>query len=282
MAGGFSIPYSVANATDWGTVAGSSTGTTVGAGGTANTKGVYAQILASTPHDSSALIISMDKTTLSTEYAFDLAIGGSGSEQVILSNMLVQSLDAPPYDTIYLPMTIPVSTRLSMRAQCTTASLDVQFILIGLDGGQTSPMSPALYDTYGFVAASTHGTSVDPGATANTKGAWAQIAASTAADLCGLMIAVDGAGISSATANATVEMLLDIGVGAAGSEQVIVSNLQLMQQQLSGGANSAWPSFSPLIPVQVPAGSRLAARCQSTSNTATQRTIGVVLYGARV
>lgn len=85
-------------------------------------------------------------------------------------------------------------------------------------------------------------------ATAHTKGSWSQIIASTTAQTTMINFAVISVNVSTAD-SAT---LLDIGVGAAGSETVIVPNIAI------GGCSTA--VFR--IPVKIASGSRIAARIQ--------------------
>jgi hypothetical protein len=94
-------------------------------------------------------------------------------------------------------------------------------------------------------------------ATPHTKGSWSQIIASTSNVTTLIRFGVSGVNVSAAD-SAT---LLDIGVGAAGSETVIVPNLAI------GGSAGAFYS----IPVEIPSGSRIAARIQGVraSQTAT-------------
>lgn len=84
--------------------------------------------------------------------------------------------------------------------------------------------------------------------TANTKSGWSQLIASTTAD-AGFLYISTGLIRDSATNTAA---LLDVGIGAAGSETVIVPNLSI------GGSTE----LNHLVPVKVPAGSRVAVRYQ--------------------
>ena len=69
-------------------------GSTIDAGGTANTKGSYTQMVASTSRDYCALAWCMDSLNVTpantANFLVDVAIGGAGSEQVIVSNLFAQ------------------------------------------------------------------------------------------------------------------------------------------------------------------------------------------------
>ncbi len=101
-------------------------------------------------------------------------------------------------------------------------------------------------------------------ATDHTKGAWAQVTASTARDYDALLIALN------VNSNAIGE-LFDIGVGGAGAEQVVVPDL------LFAGLDRHALYF--LAPVAVPAGSRIAARMQATNAGAGTTTGQVAVMG---
>jgi len=103
------------------------------------------------------------------------------------------------------------------------------------------------------------GTAVTP-ATA-TKGNWAQLIASTTSETYGLLICANNNSASAASRNT----VLDIGIGTAGNEVVVIPDL------LCGNASSyavpgsgVWYYF----PITLPAGSRIAARARGTVTTA--------------
>lgn len=91
-------------------------------------------------------------------------------------------------------------------------------------------------------------------ANANTKGNYTQIVSSTPFD-CGLMC------IKHMYCDAAYEYLIDIAIGAEGSETVIISNLH---RGMTG--TTFFYSYGIFYaPIFIPAGTRLAARSQSTT-----------------
>lgn len=84
------------------------------------------------------------------------------------------------------------------------------------------------------------------GATAHTKGAWVQLIASTSGD-SNLFTSIWQSASVSATDTA---MVMDIGVGASGSETVVAPDIAL------GGTSSN----AVILPINIPSGSRIAAR----------------------
>lgn len=94
------------------------------------------------------------------------------------------------------------------------------------------------------------------GGAANTKGNWAELEDSTTADVTMMRVRVGDTSTSATQINA----LVDIGTGAAASESVIIANIQ------AGSADSLTlvtaQSCDYWFPVNIPTGTRIAARCQ--------------------
>lgn len=103
-----------------------------------------------------------------------------------------------------------------------------------------------------------NGVTVTPSASANTKGNYATLIASTSAatKLLGISIWVNAGGTT------TNSWLVDIAIGAAAAETVVVANLGASVCQQFGQEMIEF-----LFPLDIPAGTRISARCQS--NTAT-------------
>jgi hypothetical protein len=101
----------------------------------------------------------------------------------------------------------------------------------------------------GFASAVT----VTGSASANTKGAWTELIASTSAD--GDFITLGSTNIGSGATNSAT--LIDIGVGAAGAEVAVASNIAI----------GSWVDMSANIPLKIASGSRVAARIQSVQTS---------------
>lgn len=107
----------------------------------------------------------------------------------------------------------------------------------------TPPTFPqSSYEAFATVTAS---------AVAHTKGTWAELE-SSAPESFGFWIRISG----TATAATNTAMLLDIGLGAALSEAVLVPDI-------NAGASAGLLGRAFFIPMYVPAGVRMAARCQA-------------------
>lgn len=263
------------SATDIGTTSASSFGTQLTASSSTNTKGAYSQLIASTALDTDYLLITIGNASGSGQLDVDIAVGGSGSEVVILADLGAASGTGPNEIAVYaIPFSVPAGTRISARCQSTVAS-DKALVGMFIAGGdfQFSPFSHC--DTYGFNSGTSFGTNVDPGGSANTKGSYSQITASTTRDHFGLMWSLDADGLQLAAA----ELLVDIAVGAAASEVVILPNIQFEQTAASGVGQLSPVTSGGVIPVQIPSGTRLSVRAQSTDTTSTSRKFNIRLHG---
>ena len=252
---------------------GGSTGTTVTAAGSANTKGSWVEIEDSTAYRAAGLWLLVRSGAQSGDFLVDVSIGAAAAEQTIISNILVmrQALRwgiAP----IWVPLEIPAGSRIAVRCQCSTAngSLGVEVSLVS--GSPLMGAGMQVATTYGASTADSGGTGVDPGGVAHTKGSYSELTASTTAPIRWLIVCVSN---RANTAGATSAWLLDIAIGAAASEQVIIPNLQMV-------ADSSFDMPMPSIfafPVDIPTGTRIAARTQSDTTDATDRLLDVVVIG---
>jgi hypothetical protein len=148
--------------------------------------------------------------------------------------------------------------------------------LILYDGALVHPEGIAGYDAIGFNASTSGGTAIDPGTTANTKGSWVPLTASTAVDYVGILVALDG---TNQTAWSFQNWLVDLAIGASGSELIIVPNFFADAPGTSATTVNTIGSVQ-FLPIPIPAGTRIAARAQCSTNTATQRQLGITVYGA--
>lgn len=241
----------------------------------ANTKGNWIECIASTPY---MCEIAVSILSLSGNYAYlvDIGIGPAGSEIVLVANL---NKDWPT--TVYgaptsynIPILLPAGTRIAARCQCLTAGSKQASISIHTIpfGGFGFPYGCQLCTTYGAVTADSGGTSIDPGASAGTYGAWVEFSAATTYRIRALQI---GIGNQSNTARTQGFWGLDVGIGSAGNEVAIVSGYQLF---CHSSADLVVPNVSPLFPVVVPQNSRLSVRAKSGVTDATDRTFDAILY----
>lgn len=239
-------------------------------GGSANVKGSWAELSSSLPYAASAAILTFGHLTGSTlgSSLFDLGLGGSGSEVVVVADLPhVPSSTGNPYRMTSVALAFPMVTgqRIAARVQSTWASASYRANLVPLRGGVGKIRRAT---TYGTTGASSKGTVVTAG-TANTKGSYAQLTGSTTNPIRFLALGIGGNTAQKTSAN----WLIDIAIGAGGSEQVIVSNLPM---RVNSNPDDPEPNITPLLRCSIPAGSRLAARAQSS---AASEAIDVSAYG---
>lgn len=118
--------------------------------------------------------------------------------------------------------------------------------------------------------AASEGIVVTADSSAHTKGAWAELVASTAYTSSWMIVQAH----SPATANG---FLVDIGVGASTAETVLLPNLSF-HSPTAGGRET---THTLTLPIGVPAGTRISARCQATTGSGTIRVV-VVLIAAPI
>jgi len=260
-----------------GEVAASSRGTALLGGGN-NVKGAYVELSTATPLQADGLIVMLGRGGGCNDSLTDLAIGAAGSEQIIAANLSASPAPFSSYyssagTAYYLPLSIPEGERLAARTQSLGTTLRIAVTLVALGGLASKPFNGAA--TYGAVTADSGGTSIDPGGTAHTKGAYVELTAATSADMRELILALGNAGISRGYA---ADWLLDIGIGAAGSEQVLLPDLPLCTGSGTISMGILPQTIGPL-PCNIPAGTRIAARAQCSINTASDRIFDLILYG---
>jgi len=109
-------------------------------------------------------------------------------------------------------------------------------------------------NSIGSVASGPAGTTVTPSATANTKGSWTQLIAATAADAVALVINIFQFNVTATPFG----LAIDIGIGASGSETVIVPNISNW-----ASTNFTMIEIQLALPIAIPKGTRISARCQA-------------------
>lgn len=273
MPGGFPLGLDICGGIDAGSNFADSDGITLTTGGGSGVLGAYGQLIASTVRDACWVIVqlNMDPAT-GIVAAFDIAVGAAGSEIIIASQLQANAVGDNARSNYGFPCNIPAGTRIAARAASSRAVADsVNISILLFDGAFTQMEGASGIDNIGFSLSSMSGTSLDPGATTNTKGAYSQLIASTTKDYLGFIASIDSL---DAAGTGFPSWLVDIAVGSAGSELIIVPNLVCSRTQVA-----SFPNPAPILPVSIPGGTRISARCQCTINTAGARNIGLTLYG---
>lgn len=257
-----------------GALTASSSGTQVTPPGSANTKGSWVELVAATAGAADGLILCCQiGDTGIADFLIDIGTGAGGAETVLIPNILFSygTSDGPP-GTAFFPIQIPAGTRIAARCQSTDiAATSIRLLASLVNGGVAEQLNCTVATTYGADTTDSGGTAVDAGATPNTKGAWAQLDASVDFTFNSCVICLGQRNNAAQTAQ---NILLDIGVGAAAAETVIIPNIYYRAQAAEEIVNKwLW------VPVRVAAGERLAARIQSSSADAGDRVFDVAVVG---
>lgn len=242
------------------------------AGGSAHTKGSW--VLVQSGHSSACMgvLVYAAINSATVSYLFDLGVGGSGSEKVLLSNFAGMSGSNTGYTGAWFPIMIPPNRDLRARVQASTGSSTARIhtVLNAMSWMTTPALGRCV--TVGANTGSSRGTNVDPGGTADTKGSWTSFGTITTPVKAVVFSFLTGGG--SRTDN---WKLVDFGADADGGTtyQTVIPNM-FLADDLS--YNTVQPSLLGPFPVDIPSGARLACRAQSSITTAGDRTIDAILH----
>lgn len=243
----------------------------------ANTKGSWTEIVTASTFNASAITVYVQSARGTGDYLFDIGIGASGSEQVLFSNLSV-SLGCPSCEESFsfalrLPVAIPSGTRISARAQGTnTTSYRKVRLGIGLDSSNASSGGNLI--TIGANTTDSGGVEIDPGGVADTKGSWIEISSATSEDIKKVFFCF---GNKENTSFRNGRWKIDIGIGAAASEQVIIPDIPMIAD--TQGSLALLPNPSLMYNIYIPAGTRIAVRAACDDTGATDRLFDIIMYG---
>lgn len=249
--------------------------------GSANAKGSWVQIVSSTTDATDLMVVqlAMDSGSGGGQcFLVDIGMGGVGSEVVIVPNLLLDCSRGIGQNgfTLALPIEIPSGVRISARCQepggAGSRSVNVGLTLYSGGWNMDKAVAGSVVD-YGTNTGTSNGTLIDQGGTAGTFGSWVQLTASTSVDhnTLSMVFGLDQQTSAPATSNFEVE----IAIGGSGSEQRIGRAAFAMDS----GSNGSKPNGF-IIPVQIPSGTRIAARSKSTSAGSADRHLTMAVYGA--
>ena len=246
-----------------GQVTASSTVTTVAASATVNTLGNWVQMFPTTPFPASNIVLFIGNSGIfasgaNSQTLFDIGVGLSGAEQAIVQDVAIGG--AAQFATWHFPLIVPSGSRVSMRLRSVTANKACLFGMM-LWGGGSGVESGHRATTYGAVTATSRGTVLATPATANTKSAWTAVSAATTSPMRWMSV---GLAAPNTATSAAANGLMDIGVGAAGVEAVLIADIPY-RTSTAEDILAAWPM---IYPVNLPAGVRLVARHQASAVSA--------------
>jgi len=211
-----------------------------------------------------------------TSFLIDIGIGAA--QNIVVPNLYIRRRLNAGSCHFHIPLPLPAGQTLYARCQSGSSSKIVGISVLCKIAGATCPVPLGVATDYGTDTSDTGGVTVDPGGTAHAKGSWTQIVASTARDIRQLLLMFGGAveNTNSPSTRTYASWLFDIGIGAAASEKIIIPNLGLVVASVSDCLNDA--IFGP-FDVNIPAGTRIAARCQSSDIDATYRLLDLTILG---
>lgn len=271
------MPQGVPMIKSSGEVLSTSRPTSVTAAATANTKGTWTAIGAvdwERPHVGFYMTWRVET---SADYLVDIGYSlDSGTTWHIVLNNLLMSGQINAMRTAYFPLYLPRGARIGARAQCSTLSSIVRIVMDPVPMNSALPNGAVVCDTNGANTADSGGTSVDPGATINTKGAWVQFAAFSVIRRVKWLAL--GLGNQANAAPSAAEWLFDVAYETGGTNRnLLVTNLYA---RATTSGNQFSPDFHGWFPVNVPGGSSIYIRSQCSINDATDRLLDAAIYTA--
>lgn len=188
-------------------------GTTVTAGGTAHTKGSWAELIASTGADAEGVyvkVVDVAASGVATSMLLDIGTGAAASETVLLPDLLVgyAGEDQSMGRGYFFPVSIASGTRISARCQSVNAS-DTAIVGVWLVQSIQHLEGATSVEAIGEDTVNSQGTNV-PSAN-NAWGAWQSLGA-VSADVNCLIPGVDADGDVTIPA-ADDQWLIKIGYG---------------------------------------------------------------------
>lgn len=239
--------------------------------GAINTKGLWSEVFSSVPE--SCMISGSLNTNADYNNLADLAIGASGSEQVIVNNLIHCGFSGHKNSPFQLPLIIPAGTRVAVRQQSTASStwLGCSLYLQAVTFAREMPVCGTC-DTIGAVTADSGGTSIDPGGTALTKGSWVELSAAAARDYNAIII---GAGNQSNYERVYAYWNVDIGIGDSPSDCIIIPDYVIRSHSTGDLIN---PDLSPVFYISIPKGKKISVRSSCNITDAADRLFDVILY----
>jgi hypothetical protein len=250
----------------------SNRGTNCVASGSINTKGSYTVLTAATTLEAWGIYLYLYGGSATASHLIDIGIGAA-TEDILIPDLRLDVGNQSPSAQYYFPILVPEGSRLTARVASTVASSGVRICGTLVGPNESIPPPLSVVTAYGVVSASSRGTTI-PGntTTANTEGTETEIVASTSEPMRGFVMAV-GAGADITTAGSEHSVCLRQG---AATGDVIIDNVQFNRD---AGTDIPRPTASAFYPCDVPAATRLSATLSSSSTTAGDRDLDLIVYG---
>ena len=214
---------------------------------TPHIKSAYYELVASTPFDATELMVSVVKNQAKMTRLLDIAVGPAGSEVDIIPNIFgdYPDPDTAPYSGIRFSVQIPAGSRISARLQSNQSNkmIHVHLHLIARGFAPSTPLGRVT--AYGVNLSTSDVVLLDPGPIDHTKGAWIEVDPSTANDMKMLNLILG----SNQNSLGGPRWLIDIGMGPAGSELVLIGDLGTAG--IGAEKNTVSPAYYDGLPVNI-------------------------------
>lgn len=259
-----------------------SSGVTVTSSTTINTMGAFAELDASTEEEAVGLKISILKASVvgSSTLSFLMNIGiGPATEEVLIEGIHFAEDNTDTNHGFYtyeFPVSIAKGSRITAQCQSNSTDADSVNILAEFIVGsfESSPGYGGIV-SYGVNSSTSNGTTVDPGTSANTLGAWAELV-DPCEELKGFTLSM---GFNARTSISTNSTIFEIGIGATGTsgdEVVIAAGMSMNKGTFeSASADTCFRNVS------IPDGARLVVRSQCSDGNAGLNLSSIVFHGAK-
>lgn len=238
------------------TASSSRTTVTAAASATPHTEGSWVEVDASLAADAYGIqIVPTAAVSLSgnnSSTLLEIGTGAGGAETVwatvAVGYYIASSLSQP----FTVPGFIAAGTRVAVRLRSAVASQSFSPLIHFLSGSGKG-VAPGAPVTMGVDTATSKGVSIAAPGALNTKGAWTEIEDATAFPFGALVVCPQADG---GTGMSATGVLVDVGIGAAAAEAVLIGDIYLGGQSIE-----QYTRPNPLTyGVTIPAGSRLSVR----------------------
>jgi hypothetical protein len=233
-----------------------------------DTPGAWVEIDPSLSADSSGVMVVLTVATWlsigNSSTLIQIGVGAAASETVHAT--LSVGYAVLSY-AVYVPGLIEAGTRVSVRvlsAAQTDKAITARYIF--MSGNNISAPT-----SYGFDATNARGAALSWGGL-NTKGSYGEITASTTDDIDVISVFMQAGGDTAMNAAA---VLLDIATGAASSEVVLIPDL-FYETFTSESMRMSGMVYSFVLDETIPAGTRIAARYQTSGGSNTVMDVGII------
>lgn len=265
-----------------GAQAGTSRGKTVTAHATPGTDGAWTELIAATTFEYHKLHLRiLPVGAVASRLLLDIGVGAAGSEKVLVADIPYDQMNAgsltrsTSYGYVVLPLYVAQGARIALRAhRSSAASATVDVMLHGEQNSARGLPPFRRCTTYGTVLASAQGTNLDPGATANTLGAFVEIAASLTNPVKQVYFILNRQ--EAAIGTADLHWLVNVYRGAAAAEKLEISSLTA---QFGASSDHCDGAFAGPFDVNWPAGARITMKAQCSSNAAVVRILDACFLG---